>query len=121
MPEPSEGGWFLRRMKQAEGQDAMITRGTRITQQDEEHGTPANTLTERQVGCLLAERGFHLVERMQHIHASHHGQEWHICQQAELAWLTAEQFLQRLQEALSFRLVSLEPSADRVRPAPERI
>jgi hypothetical protein len=90
----------------------MILREAGLSQQDVEKRGAAKTLTERQVGCLLAERGYALVERMQHVHASSLGQEWHICQFAELAWLTPEQFLQRLEEALSFHVVSPVRSSD---------
>lgn len=61
------------------------------------------TLTEAHVHSFLSERGYELVKRVQHVHAGHGRQEWHVCLVADLPLLTPEQFLQRLEEALSFR------------------
>ncbi len=92
----------------------MILSEATLAQHDGEQGNQ-HPLTEKQVRTLLAERGYHLVERVQHVHASHNGQEWHICQCADLAWLTPAQFLHRLEEALGFRIVSPERLPDPVR------
>lgn len=65
-------------------------------------------LTETQARVLLSERGYHLVKRVQHIHASHDEQEWHVCLVSELPSLTPEQFLYRFEEACRFGSASLE-------------
>ncbi|HEU5382271.1 MAG TPA: hypothetical protein VFV38_43205 [Ktedonobacteraceae bacterium] len=68
-------------------------------------------LTEAQARSLLSERGYHLVKRVQHLHASRGRHEWHVCLVSELPALTPEQFLQRLAEARRFRSASLEHTA----------
>jgi hypothetical protein len=60
-------------------------------------------LTEAHARSFLSERGYELVKRVQHVHAGRGGQEWHVCLVADLPLLAPEQFLQRLEEALSFR------------------
>ncbi|HEU5381448.1 MAG TPA: hypothetical protein VFV38_39000 [Ktedonobacteraceae bacterium] len=80
---------------------------TPTSQQAGERGTEETGLTEAQARSLLEERGYHLVKRVQHLHASRGGQEWHVCLVSELASLTPEQFLQRFEEARRARSASL--------------
>lgn len=65
-------------------------------------------LTETQARLLLSERGYHLVKRVQHIHASRGEHEWHVCLLSEVPSLTPEQFLHRFEEARGFGSASLE-------------
>ena len=84
----------------------MIESGTTTSQQSFDKGVHKHTLTQAGVRPLLAEQGYELVERFQHIHASRGKQEWHVCLVADLPLLNSEQFLQQLQEAVNFRIVS---------------
>ncbi len=84
----------------------MISSRARTSQQAVEKGTHEDHLTETRARFLLFERGYELVERVQHIHASCDGQEWYSCLLANLPLLTPEQFQHRFKKALSFRISS---------------
>ena len=81
----------------------MISDGARTSQPTVDKDSHEDLLTEARTHSLLYERGYELIERFQHIHVCRDGQEWHVCLLADLSWLTLEQFLQRFEEALSFR------------------
>lgn len=52
--------------------------------------------------ALLWERGYALLCRFEHVHATAAGQEWHICRVDELATIHPAQFLACLEEAMRF-------------------
>lgn len=79
----------------------MISRRATLSQSMEKE-SQGQLLTEADACSFLSERGYELVKRVQHVHASRGGQEWHVCLVADLPLLTPEQFLQRLADALSF-------------------
>ncbi len=83
----------------------MTAHGTATHNRDSQ--PTENSLTEAHACSLLHDQGYELVIRFQHVHAAWGGQEWHICLVADLPSLTEEQFLQLLQEALSFKLFSV--------------
>ena len=51
---------------------------------------------------LLWERGYHLLCRFEHVHATAAGQEWHVCRVDELATIHPSQFLAFVEEAMRF-------------------
>lgn len=79
----------------------MISRRAARSQSMEKENQK-QTLTEAHARSLLSERGYELVTRVQHVHANRGRQEWHVCLVSDLPQLDPEQFLQRLEEALSF-------------------
>ena len=53
---------------------------------------------------LLWQRGYEMVCRFGHLHATKDGGEWHMCLVTDVAHLSPVQFLARLDEALMYRL-----------------
>jgi hypothetical protein len=58
-------------------------------------------MTMDMVRDVLRERGYAMVSRFEHIHATKDGGEWHLCLMADSAALTRAQLLALLDDALA--------------------
>ena len=58
-------------------------------------------MTMDMVRDVLRERGYAMVSRFEHVHATKNGDEWHLCLMAESAALTPAQLLALLDDALA--------------------
>lgn len=58
-------------------------------------------MTVDMVRDVLRERGYAMVSRFEHVHASKDGDEWHLCLMAESAALSPAQLLALLDDALA--------------------
>jgi hypothetical protein len=58
-------------------------------------------MTMGMVRDVLQERGYAMVSRFEHVHATKAGDEWHLCLMADIAALSPAQFLAALEDALA--------------------
>ncbi len=74
-------------------------------------------LSVTDVQHLLERRGYEMLCRFGHVHASRDAQEWHVCLVSDLALMPPTHLLARLDEALKLRVeqsIALSPLAHRV-------
>jgi hypothetical protein len=88
-----------------EGKAMMHTTGSLPQSHSEvpsrsQHGQQPQ-MTMDMVRDVLRERGYTMVSRFEHVHATKDGDEWHLCLMADSAALSPAQLLALLDDALA--------------------